>query len=72
MPPICHNGRLTEDEVLLTYSVASERKHIERVFARLITHDILNKIKINILCRIDDILLICCVLTNLQSPIIKQ
>lgn len=72
MPPICHNGRFTEEEVLQTYSIASVRIHIERIFARLKTYGVLNKIKINILPHIDDILHICFVLTNLQSPIIKQ
>lgn len=72
MPPICHNGRFTEDEVLKTYSVASVRIHIERIFARLKTYAVFNKIKINILPHVDDIIHICCVLTNLQLPIIKQ
>lgn len=49
-----------------TYSVASVRIHIERIFARLKTYGVLNQIKINMLPHIDDILHICCVLTNLQ------
>jgi len=71
MPPILHNSRFSEKEVLDT-CVASVRIHIERVFARLKSYGILNKIKINILPEIDNIMHICCVLTNLQSPIIKQ
>lgn len=35
MPPILHNGTLTEQEVLETYSIATIRIHIERFFARL-------------------------------------
>uniref|UniRef100_A0A2S2R4Z5 DDE Tnp4 domain-containing protein n=1 Tax=Sipha flava TaxID=143950 RepID=A0A2S2R4Z5_9HEMI len=34
MPPILHNGRFTEEEVIKTYNVASVHIHIERVFAR--------------------------------------
>lgn len=72
MPPILHNGRFTEEEIINTYSVASVRIHIERLFARLKTYKILNNIKIDFLPHIDDIIKMCCVLTNLQSPIIKQ
>lgn len=72
MPPILHNGRFSEEEVIETYSVASVRIHIERFFARLKTYHILNKIQIELLPHIDDIMHICCTLTNLQIPIIKQ
>ncbi|KAF0713789.1 THAP-type domain-containing protein [Aphis craccivora] len=44
MPPILHNGRFSEEEVIETYSVASVRIHIERFFARLKTYHILNTI----------------------------
>jgi len=40
MPPISHNGRLTEQEVLETYSITSIRIHIEMFFARLKTYGI--------------------------------
>lgn len=72
VPPILHNGRFSEDEVLETYSVASVRIHIERVFARLKTYLILNKISVDLLSSVDEIIHICCVLINLQSPIIKD
>lgn len=72
VPPILHNRRFTEEEVLQTYSVASVRIHIERVFSRLKTYSILNKITVDLLPSTDEIIHICCVLTNLQSPIIKE
>lgn len=72
MPPILHNSRFSEEEVIETYSVASVRIHIERFFARIKTFNILNKIQIELLPYIDDIMHICCSLTNLQPPIIKQ
>jgi len=56
MLPMLHNGRLTE-EVLNTYNV---------------TFNILNKITSDLLQYIDNILLMCCILVNLSSPIIKQ
>lgn len=65
MPPILHNGRFTEEEVLETQSIASVRIHVERFFARLKMHGILNKIPIELLPYIDDIIHMCCVLTNL-------
>lgn len=72
VPPILHNGRFSEVEVLETYSVASVRIHIERVFARLKTYSIFNKMTVDLLPHVDDIMHACCVLTNLQSPIIKE
>lgn len=72
MPPILHHGRFTEDEVMETHTVASVRIHIERVFSRLKTHGILNKISMDLMPVIDEIIHICCVSTNLQLPILKQ
>lgn len=72
MPPILHNGKFTEEEVLETHSIASVRIHVERFFARLNVHGILNKVPIELLPYIDEIVQMCCVLTNLQLPIIKQ
>jgi len=72
MPPILHNGRFSEEEVIKTYNVASVRIHIERLFARLKSFNVLNKITTDLLQYIDNLLLICCLLLNLSSPIIKQ
>lgn len=72
IPPMLHNGRFTEEEVLSTYNVASVRIHIERLFARLKTFNVLNKITSDLLVYIDNILFMCCVLVNLSNPIIKQ
>lgn len=72
MPPFLHNGRFSENEVVETYNIASVRIHIERVFAKLKTLGILNKITIDLLPQVDDIMHICCVLINLQNPIIKD
>lgn len=72
MHPILHNGKYSENEVIETYNVASVHIHIERVFAKLKTQGILNKITADLLPYIDDIMHICCVLTNLQNPIVKE
>ncbi|KAL4142145.1 hypothetical protein QTP88_004662 [Uroleucon formosanum] len=71
VPPILHNGHFSEDEVLDTYTIASVRIHIERIFAKLKTYLILNKITINLLPYVE-VIHICCVLTNLQNPIIND
>lgn len=72
MPPILHNHRFSEEELLETYNVASVRIHIERLFARLKLFNVSNKITINLLPHIYNILLMCCILVDLSSPIIKQ
>lgn len=72
MPPILHNGRFSENEVIETYNIASVKIHIERIFAKLKTLGILNKITIDLLPHVDNIKHICCVLINLQNPIIKD
>jgi len=71
-PPFLHNGRFSENEVVETYNIASVRIHIERVFAKLKTFGILNKITSDLLPHVDDIMHICCVLITLQDPIIKD
>jgi len=65
MPPILHHVKFTEEEVLETHSIASVRIHVERFFARLKVHGILNKVPIELLPYIDEIVQMCCVLTGL-------
>jgi len=72
MPPFLYNAKFTESEVLETYNIASVRIHIERLFARVKIFGILNKVTIDLLPYIDNIVHMCCVITNMQSPIIKQ
>lgn len=72
MPPFLHNNTFTAEEVTDTYSTASVRIHIERIMQRLRTFKILDKFTINMLPYSDDIVFMCCVLVNLQPPIIKR
>jgi hypothetical protein len=72
MPPFVHDGRLTEQEVEKTYSVASVRIHVERAIQRVKIHGILNNFTNDMLPIIDDVLFMRCVLANLQTPIIKN
>jgi len=61
MPPMLHNGRFSEEGIIKTYNVASARIQIERLFARLKSFNVLNKITTDLLQYIDNILFICCV-----------
>lgn len=72
VPPILHNGHFSEDEVFETYTVASVCIHVEWVFAKLKTYLIFNKITAYLLPYVDEVIHICCVLTNLQNPIIND
>lgn len=70
MPPILRNRRFAE-EIIETCNAANACVHIEKVFFRLKTYSLLNKISVYLLSLVDDIIMICCVLTNLQCLIIN-
>ncbi|KAH0561199.1 hypothetical protein KQX54_014431 [Cotesia glomerata] len=59
------------EQVEETYQVASVRIHIERVMQRIRTYKIVDKFTIDLLPYSDAIVFMCCVLVNLQPPIIK-
>ncbi|XP_074113734.1 uncharacterized protein LOC141536858 [Cotesia typhae] len=75
-PPSVSDGQQsTEAEVILTRQIASCRIHIERVIKRMRDfkfiegHALLDHNSLNIL---DDVVVICAALVNLQSPIIAS
>jgi len=70
--PILHHDRFTGDEVMETHDTNDVNSEIERVFSRLKTHAILNKISIELMPVIDKVIQICCVLTNLQLLTLKE
>jgi len=63
IPPFMHNRVFTKDEIIQTYNITSVRIHVERSIQR---------IPIELLEYIDDIIFVCCVMTNLQPPLIKS
>ncbi|XP_044591992.1 uncharacterized protein LOC123270120 [Cotesia glomerata] len=71
MPPFLHDT-FSEEQVEETYKVASVRIHIERVIQRIRTYKIVDKFTIEMLPYCDAIIFMCCVLVNLQSPILKD
>ncbi|GBP83662.1 hypothetical protein EVAR_61056_1 [Eumeta japonica] len=54
-----------------TYEVARVRIHVERIMQRLRVYRVLDKIPHNLFSCIDDIVHMCCVLVNLQPPILS-
>lgn len=72
MPPFLHNQQFTEDEVDSTYKIAKVRIHIERIMQRIRTYKIVDKFSIEMLPYCDNIIFMCCVLVNLQPPIIRD
>lgn len=73
MPPFLEKkNEFSTEETQQTYSVARVRIHVERIMQRLRTYQILHKIPQHLFHCIDDILHICCVLVNLQPPIISN
>ena len=72
MPPFLSGGEFTQEEVQETYSVANARIHIERINQRIKLYNILNKVPSHLFPYLDDIIHICCVMVNLQPPIIAE
>lgn len=72
MPPILDKPEFTAEEVQATKDIASVRIHIERVIGRIRTYRIVDLITHELIPYCDDIVFMCCVLVNLQPPIIKD
>ncbi|XP_069688224.1 uncharacterized protein [Periplaneta americana] len=72
MPPFMNEGHLTPDQVDDTYNIASVRIHVERCIQRVKVYNILQKCPSELLHCIDDIVHMCCVMTNVQPPLISE
>ncbi len=75
MPPFANSSspQFSEEQMQETYSIASVRIHVERVIQRIKIFNVLNNvIPIDLLHAIDDIVHMCCILTNLQPRIIQE
>ncbi|KAH9379796.1 hypothetical protein HPB48_021089 [Haemaphysalis longicornis] len=73
MPPFLHGqGQFTENEVQETYNIAQVRIHVERMIQRIKLYNILNsQVPTELLPAMSDVFHMCCVLANLQPPILK-
>ncbi|XP_077525628.1 uncharacterized protein LOC144137580 [Haemaphysalis longicornis] len=74
MPPFLKGqDQFTETEVRDTYDIAQVRIHVERVIQRIKTYHILNtRVSIELIAEMSDVFHLCCILANLQPPIINE
>lgn len=73
MPPFLHASQFSPEEVRETYNIAQVRIHVERMIQRIKIYNILNnKVPIELIPCMNDVFHVCCVLANLQLPIIKR
>ena len=63
--------QLSEEEVIQTQQIASERIHVERMIQRLKTYHIFDRvIPMNMMGSLNQIITVCALLSNFQDPII--
>lgn len=65
-------SQLSPEEIVLSQQIASERIHVERMIQRLKTYKILDCIPVNLFGSANEILTVCCCLSNMQNPIIAN
>lgn len=74
-PSVASNIKMTKDDVLLTKRIASVRIHIECIIKRIRDFKMLGPhatIPLEMVQKLDNIIIIACGIINLQKPIIKQ
>ncbi|XP_037501500.1 uncharacterized protein LOC119375392 [Rhipicephalus sanguineus] len=72
MPPFLQGRQFSAQEVMDTYNIAQVRIHVERAIQRIKVHNILNsRVPTEMIPLMTDVFHMCCVLANLQAPIIK-
>lgn len=74
-PSVVNKEKMSKDDVLLTKRIASVRIHIERVIKRVRDFKMLSPhatLHLNLVEKLDNIMIIACAIINLQQPIIKQ
>jgi hypothetical protein len=58
MPLFMHNGVFTEDEIITSYNIAGVRIHVGKSIQRIKIYNILQKIPIELLENIDNIIFV--------------
>jgi len=66
MSPFKHNGTLTRNEIINTYQIVSVRIHVKSSIQKVKIY--IKKIPTELLECIDNIIFLCCFMTNLQPP----
>ncbi|XP_065282697.2 uncharacterized protein [Dermacentor albipictus] len=74
MPPFNTNGgQMSQEDMDMTYQIASVRIHVERVIRRLKTYRILsNTVPLTLVPHMKKIAAVCAALVNMEPPIIKK
>jgi len=72
MPPRVESPQLSAEDVGECFKVASVRVHVERAIQRIRLFNILRNVNSETMQYIDPLVHFCCVLVNLQSPILKD
>ena len=68
---LCGRDQLSEEELITSQQIASERIHVERMIQRLKTYHIFDKvIPLNMMGSLNQIVAVCGLLSNFQDPII--
>ncbi|XP_077513160.1 uncharacterized protein LOC144124406 [Amblyomma americanum] len=71
MPPFLQGPQFTAQEVRDTYNVAQVRIHVDRMIQRIKMHILNNRVPVELIPLMTDVFHMCCVLANLQPPLIK-
>lgn len=74
MPPAAKGkAQMTAADVAKTKKIANVRIHVERVIQRIKKFRILSQvIPISLLSTLDHAIVVCCAITNLKGPIVKE
>lgn len=74
-PSVINKEQMSKDDVLLTRRIASVRIHIERIIKRVRDFKMLGPhatVNLDLVQKLDNIIVIACAIINLQQPIIRQ
>lgn len=72
LPPFLYNSQFTEEEAVMTRTIARARIHVERAINRIKSHKILNMIPEHLIPHASVVFQVCAALTNLRFPLIKE
>ena len=72
MPPFVENNQLSAEQRENQRKIARVRIHIERIMQRIRLYRIVDHFTVKMFPHVDNIVFMCCVLVNMQPPILKD